>query len=402
MRILTRYVLVELAKVFLVSLIGLTLLFLVLVVVKEATDRSLPLVHVLRLVPYALPMSLSITIPVTLLLACTTVYSRMSGANEVVAAKALGISPMALLTPAFFLALLLSLATVWIDDLAASWGRNGIERVAIDAAVNTIYSLLRAHHSYSCSIFSINVRGIQGQTLLQPKVVIQGRGAASTMTIEAEEAVLESSKAEGVLKIFLRRGTIAGGKMKMQFPDLLQPPPELPLRETSTAGGGESGKPSWLPLWVIQGEIVKQEARIEQYERKMAADAAYQNALRRLCLARRAGVEFDLRRPRNRTDPAESFVDGATPSLGRRIQLPLLCTGRRPDRRPASQPRFPHQFLPLFCPHPDRLLSLADVRAARDEGRNNAPMLGMGRQCLIGDLGHLGAEEGCAILSKEG
>ena len=254
MRILTRYVLVELAKVFLISLTGLTLLFLVLVVVKEATDRSLPLAHVLRLFPYALPMSLSITIPVTLLLACTTVYSRMSGANEVVAAKALGISPMALLTPAFFLAMLLSLATVWIDDLAASWGRNGIERVAIDAAVDTIYSLLRAHHSYSCSIFSINVRGVQGKTLLQPKVVLQGRGAASTMTIEAEEAVLESSKADGVLKISLRRGTIAGGKMKMQFPDLLQPPPELPLAKPASRVAAKAGSHPGCPCGIFEAK----------------------------------------------------------------------------------------------------------------------------------------------------
>ena len=176
MRMLTRYVLVELAKVFLIALTGLTLLFLVLVLVKEAADHSLPLTHVLRLIPYALPESLTMTIPVTLLLACTTVYSRMSGANEVVAAKALGISPMALLQPAFCLALLLSLATVWLDDLAVSWGRNGMQGVVVEGAVDIIYSLLRAKHSYTSPIFSINVRGVQGQRLLRPTVVMQGRG----------------------------------------------------------------------------------------------------------------------------------------------------------------------------------------------------------------------------------
>ena len=234
-------------------------------------------------------MSLSMTIPVTLLLACTTVYSRMSGANEVVAAKALGISPIALLQPALCLALLLSLATVWLDDLAVSWGRNGMQGVVVEGAVDIIYSLLRAKHSYTSPTFSINVRSVQGKKLFRPTVVMQGRGTTPTMTIAAEEAVLESSKAEGVLKIFLRSGTIdMAGKMKMQFPDIYQL--ELPLSEASQSGGGDSRRPSWLPLRVIQGEIVKQKACIEQYERRMAADAAYQM----LCgdFASLAGLEW--------------------------------------------------------------------------------------------------------------
>ena len=275
MRMLTRYVLAELTKVFLISLTALTLLILVLVLVKEAADHSLPLAHVLRLIPYALPESLTVTIPVTLLLACTTVYSRMSGANEVVAAKALGISPIALLQPAFCLALLLSLATVWLDDLAVSWGRNGMKGVVVEGAVDIIYSLLRAKHSYTSPSFSISVHGVEGQKLLRPTVVMQGRGTTPTTTIAAEEAVLESSKAEGILKIFLRTGTIdVGGKMKMQFPDIYQL--ELPLAEASQAGSGDSAKPSWLPLRDVQVEIVKQRAYIEQCERKMAANAAYQ------------------------------------------------------------------------------------------------------------------------------
>ena len=93
MRILTRYVLSEVLKVFLISVLGLTTLLVVVVIIGEAEKEDLPLTQVLQLIPYALPEALRFTVPVTLLLACTSVFARMSGANEVVAAKALGISP---------------------------------------------------------------------------------------------------------------------------------------------------------------------------------------------------------------------------------------------------------------------------------------------------------------------
>ena len=53
MRILTRYVLAELLKVFLISLTGLTMMFVIVVVIREAANQSLPLAQVLQLIPYA-------------------------------------------------------------------------------------------------------------------------------------------------------------------------------------------------------------------------------------------------------------------------------------------------------------------------------------------------------------
>ncbi len=208
MRILTRYVLGELLKVFLISLTGLTTLFVVVVVIREATQQDLPLVQILRLIPYALPESLRMTVPVTLLLACTTVYSRMSGANEVVAAKALGISPMVLLWPTFGLATILSLVTVWLNDLAVSWGRNGMQQVAIESVSDIIYSVLRSQHRYSCPFFAINVKGVDGRRLLRPTVSVQARDNSPATTITAEWAEIQSDNAEGVLKISLHQGTI--------------------------------------------------------------------------------------------------------------------------------------------------------------------------------------------------
>ena len=275
MRILTRYVLVELLKVFLISLTGLTMLFVIVVVIREAMNQSLPLAQVLRLIPFALPESLQMTVPVTLLLACTSVYGRMSGANEVVAAKALGIKPMVLLRPALGLALLLSLVTVWLNDLAASWGRNGMRQVAIEAVDEIVYSLLRSQHSYSSSFFSINVKRVEGRLLSGVTLSIRARGNSPAVTITAEEAAMQLNRAEGVLKIILRNGSIdVDGKVSARFPDTY--PQDIPLTDASRSNNTDSRPASWLPLRVISGEVAKQQANIERGDQEMAAQAAYQ------------------------------------------------------------------------------------------------------------------------------
>jgi lipopolysaccharide export system permease protein len=275
MRILTHYVLGELLKVFLISLAGLTTLLVVVVVVREAQDADLPLAQVLQLIPYALPEALRMTVPVTLLLACTSVFARMSGANEVVAAKALGISPLVLFWPALGLAASLSLVTVWLNDLAVSWGRNGMQGVVMGSIDEIIYSVLRSQHRYNSQFFAINVKGVEGRRLLRPIVSVQPRGTSPAMTLTAEWAELQSDTAEGVLRITLHKGMIDGGKMTGQLPDDPHKM-DIPLTDASRGNNVTYRPPSWLPLRVIPGEVAKQQATIERCEQEMAAQAAYQ------------------------------------------------------------------------------------------------------------------------------
>ena len=142
MRIFTRYLLVELAKVFLTTLTALTLMMVILGVVTEAAKQGLGPAQVGRLLPYILPKALLFTIPGTILFAVSLVYGRMSSSNEIVALKSAGISPMAVLWPAFLLATLLSFFAVWLNDLAVSWGEAGMQRVVIESVEDIVYSML--------------------------------------------------------------------------------------------------------------------------------------------------------------------------------------------------------------------------------------------------------------------
>ena len=271
MATLPRYVLIEIIKVFLVSVTALTLLVILGFVGREAAAQGLPPGPTLRLIPYFLPETLRVTIPMTLLLACTTVFARMSGANEIVAVKALGISPLVLLRPVFTFAFLLSLLTVWLNDLSVSWGRVNIQQVGLGAVEEIVYSMLQAKCAYTASGFSINVRGVDGRRLLQPTVTIQGRGSSPNVTIRAEEAELRSDRSEGMLTLILRNGIIEMGKMRVQFPDVHVQ--EIPLAEASRA---KPSGPAGIALRSIRERTNQLQTDLRRHEANMVALAACQ------------------------------------------------------------------------------------------------------------------------------
>ena len=69
MRILTRYVLFDLVKLFLLTLTGLTLLIFVVLIGKEAVDKGVGLGPLWRMTPYMLPQAMQFAVPGTMLLA---------------------------------------------------------------------------------------------------------------------------------------------------------------------------------------------------------------------------------------------------------------------------------------------------------------------------------------------
>src|SRR5215216_5615067 len=104
---------------------------------------------VLVLLPFVLPTALAYAAPCAMLFTICLVYGRMSADNEVVAAKALGITPVVLLWPAWLLAFALSLVGVWLTDLAFSWGAVGAQKVVIHSVEEIAYGMLRTNGSYA-------------------------------------------------------------------------------------------------------------------------------------------------------------------------------------------------------------------------------------------------------------
>src|SRR5215475_8022366 len=196
MRILTRYVLTELIEVFLVSVTGMTIFMLLIGLFREAYNQGLGLKQVVLLIPYVLPDALRFAVPATILFAACSVFGRLSSSNEVIAVKASGISPMVLITPALVLAFLVSLVGVWLNDVAVSWGRDGMTRVVIESVEEIAYTRLRQQGSYKAKQFEIGVKDVIDKRLISPSIRFDGGDDEMPTTITCEEATMETDLAE--------------------------------------------------------------------------------------------------------------------------------------------------------------------------------------------------------------
>ena len=110
-KLVHRMIFVELVKVFLLALTGLTSILLLAGLVAEATQHGLGPGQILSAIPLLLPNMLPYTLPTTTLFATCIVYGRLAADNEVLAIKAAGVHVGHVMWPAVLLGLFTTVAT---------------------------------------------------------------------------------------------------------------------------------------------------------------------------------------------------------------------------------------------------------------------------------------------------
>lgn len=267
-KILIRYFLVELASVFVITLATLTGLFLILGIVQQAYKEGLGVLHVLQLIPYLVPNVLRFALPSTALFSVSVVYGRLAANNEIIAIKSLGINPIHLVIwPALIPAALLSLFTVLVNDVAVSWGRNGVQRVVMGALEEVAYRRLRVEKSYLTSNFSIHVKDVMDRKLIMPTITFMPSRSGEPVTITASEAELTMDAEHQRLTIVMRNGTASaeGGSYHFDYEEQ-----HIPMAHLD-----ESGVPSHMPASEIPSEIARVREEIRVFEEEQAATIAY-------------------------------------------------------------------------------------------------------------------------------
>jgi lipopolysaccharide export system permease protein len=272
MRILTRYVLTEFLKVFLLVLAGLTGVIILAFLAKEAVDEGLGPAAILRLIPYVVPQALQFAVPGTVLLAATSVYGRMASANEIVAVKSAGISPLAVIAPTLVCVTLLSMATVWLNDVAFSWGRTGVERVLLESLEEIAYGRLRQQRSFEAAGVSITVADVVGRRLIRPHFVFH-RGGHERMTFTAQAAELRCDPRGGAIVLRLIHPHSQGNReVNVDWPGAIEYRFSL---EDFSGHARSSAKPSQMPLADMPESIVAQTKLIADTRRELASLAAF-------------------------------------------------------------------------------------------------------------------------------
>lgn len=332
MSCISRYVLNDLIKVFLIALAGMTVLMLIAGLAQEAMRQGLGPATVIRLIPYAVPNALRFAVPATILFAACSVYGRIAAANELTALKSLGVPPLKVLWPGLALAFVASLFTVWLNDLAVSWGRLGVQRVVVCSIEEIAYGMLRTQRTYHNHDFSISVKRVEDRKLIRPTIAFHSAQSAGPVLLTAEEAELVLHADRGLLSLFLTNGEInVAGMASMRFPDTIER--EIPL--SAMADQHEStANPSIMPMHMLTQEIARQRQVIAGLKFSAASNSASSEKTdEKLSTAERqhalAHAEFRLHRLQ--TEPWRRWATGFSCLFFLMVGAPLALRTRSGD-----------------------------------------------------------------------
>ncbi len=266
MRLLQRYILVELLKVFLFLLSGLTILLVFVGVFREVAASGLGPLQIMQILPFVVPSLMPFTIPATLLLAVCVVYGRIAGDQEVTAAKAAGINVFSLLWPAFLLAIVMSITSLVLTDQVIPWAITNIQRTVASAMEDIFLDMLRTNHQVTDDRqgFSITVMDVRDKTLIKPTFQYLRKGH-SPLTVQAATATMEFDLEEHQVILHLVSGHIdIPGHRRVWFQEEDKP---FPLPQDVA-----QPKPGHISIQKIHRKLNSIEQQLAEMEEKQDAE----------------------------------------------------------------------------------------------------------------------------------
>ena len=170
--LMQRRILFDLVKVTLLTVVGVSMLLMMVSAMVEASRRGLDPMQVLMLMPYLIPPTLPYTLPTCLLFACTFVYGGLAGRNEIVALKSGGIHPLRVVQPAVLLAVAAAVAGVFMADRFVPYCNRTVTALIFDDLESLMYGHLRqtgqlVEKGFPYQIF---VKSVRDRELIEPVI----------------------------------------------------------------------------------------------------------------------------------------------------------------------------------------------------------------------------------------
>ncbi len=178
--LLHRMIFWELVKVFLLSLVGLTGLFLIAGLIQSASQMGLSPAQVIQVIPLLIPSTLPYTIPATTLFASCVVYGRVANDNEAVAMKAAGLDLLTVLRPAILLGLLTTAVTAGLYYSVIPRTQQMLQAQLLEDPEEILYNMLKRERRLvnQKSPYAVYVRDVQGRRLID--VVIKRKSGVQS------------------------------------------------------------------------------------------------------------------------------------------------------------------------------------------------------------------------------
>ena len=119
------YIIMDFLYSFLIMLVFFIIVFIInqlLLLTKDVLQIEIPFIEVVKLLCYALPNILSLSIPFTTLVACLMSVGHFSTFNEFVAMRANGMSFLGSFTPYILFSILVMCFSLFTNDVLVPWG----------------------------------------------------------------------------------------------------------------------------------------------------------------------------------------------------------------------------------------------------------------------------------------
>jgi lipopolysaccharide export system permease protein len=219
----------ELAKVFLLSLLGITGILLMAGIVTEATQHGLGPAQIISVIPFIIPSTLPYTLPATTLFATCVVYGRLANDNEIIALKAAGVHLFKVVWPGVLLGLVMSAVTLGLYyDLIPST-HHYMRNMFLQDLEEVLYTMLRKDHVINQPRLNyvMFVREVQGRKLLDP-VFKRRSGKGYDVVAFAHEADLRVDLARREVVVHMRQCSVLGDKGSTGYFEDRKWPVELP------------------------------------------------------------------------------------------------------------------------------------------------------------------------------
>jgi lipopolysaccharide export system permease protein len=273
--LINRLILWDVLKLFFMTATAMTLLISVGLVGQQLIVEGLGWIALIKILPFICLIAMQFSLPATLLFSVCSVFGRVSADNEIVALKSAGVSPFSVIRPAMLLGLLVSIPSVWINDLAVSWGQPGMEKVILRSVEEILYNRLRTRKSYETDKgFTIHVQDVEGRWLMRPTIFLFNESTGKPLTIFAEKAQISIDPEADrlILELINSEGEINNdASTRFQLPGSERI--SMPLTQASRKGS-ESLRPSQLAISQIPNEIDKQNKQNDAHRESMAIQVA--------------------------------------------------------------------------------------------------------------------------------
>lgn len=176
MRILHRYILVEMLKALALALAAISAVVCFAMVLRALQQQGLGPLASLLYMGLSVPGAMYLALPLAAILAGTLVYGRLAADNELTACRASGISPSSLFWPSFVLAALAAAVTLFLAAWPVSESYYAAKRLALSDVERLFFSKLGTSGKvrYKQAQFDLSVDRVDGDILHGP--ILRHRG----------------------------------------------------------------------------------------------------------------------------------------------------------------------------------------------------------------------------------